>query len=37
MAGNWKQGMDNFNVEAYIINIDTIDKEIIGVIAPEPA
>mgnify|MGYP006082628367 FL=1 len=37
MAGNWKKGMDHFNVDAYIINIDTIDKEIIGVIEPEPA
>jgi hypothetical protein len=37
MAKNWKKGMDHFNVDAYIINIDTIDKEIIGVIEPEPA
>jgi hypothetical protein len=37
LATNWKQGMDQFNIDAYIINIDTIDKEIIGVIEPEPA
>ena len=30
MAGNWKQGMDQFNVDAFIINTDTIDKDIIG-------
>lgn len=37
MAGNWKQGMDQFNVDAFIINIDTFDKDIIGVIDPELA
>jgi hypothetical protein len=37
MATNWKQGMDQFNVEAFIINTDTINKDIIGVIDPELA
>jgi RNase P/RNase MRP subunit p29 len=37
LATNWKQGMDQFNIDAFIINTDTINKDIIGVIDPELA
>jgi len=37
LATNWKQGMDQFNIDAFIINTDTMNKDIIGVIDPELA
>ena len=37
MAANWKAGLDQFNVDAYIIDTATINKTILEVIDPELA
>ena len=34
MASNWKPGLDEFNVDAYIIDIDTLEKTILKEIDP---
>ena len=34
MASNWKPGLDEFNVDAYIIDIDTLEKDILKEIDP---
>ncbi len=35
MAGGWKPGLDEFNLNAYIINTDTLPKDVIKEIDPE--
>jgi hypothetical protein len=35
MAANWKTGIDQFNVDAYILDTSTIDETILEVIDPE--
>ncbi len=35
MAANWKPGLDEFNLNAYIINTDTLPKDVIKEIDPE--
>ena len=37
MAANWKTGLDQFNVDAYIIDTTSINKTILEVIDPELA
>ena len=35
MAANWKPGLDQFNVDAYILDTSTINKTILEVIDSE--
>ena len=35
MASGWKPGLDEFNLNAYIINTDTLPKDVIKEIDPE--